>query len=247
MFAAGDVARFPAPALGGTRRVEHENHANSHGRLVGENMAGAGKPYDYLPYFYSDLFELGYEAIGDTDPRLELVAEWAEPNRKGVVCYVDEGKPRGFLLWDVWDKVDAARELIVAGEPVDRAADPRPDGLSPNAPRPPCAATAAAKRTPLGVLARPGSARAGPGLAHNSVVQNEGHEHVHLVLGDRASVQANVLLLDPGALDVPQGLVRALEAGLDRVLEARGRRRADLGHTCDWHVVLLGRLFRGVC
>jgi 3-phenylpropionate/trans-cinnamate dioxygenase ferredoxin reductase component len=121
VFAAGDVARFPAPALGGTRRIEHENHANSHGRLVGENMAGAGKPYDYLPYFYSDLFELGYEAIGDTDPRLELVEEWVEPNRKGVVCYVDDGKPKGFLLWDVWDRVDAARKLIVAGEPVDSA------------------------------------------------------------------------------------------------------------------------------
>jgi NADPH-dependent 2,4-dienoyl-CoA reductase/sulfur reductase-like enzyme len=122
VYAAGDVARFPTPALGGTRRVEHENHANTHGRYVGENMAGADKPYDYLPYFYSDLFELGYEAIGDTDSRLEMVAEWAEPNRKGVVCYVEDGKPRGFLLWDVWDKVDAARELIVAGQPADRAA-----------------------------------------------------------------------------------------------------------------------------
>jgi NADPH-dependent 2,4-dienoyl-CoA reductase/sulfur reductase-like enzyme len=122
VYAAGDVARFPAPALGGTRRVEHENHANTHGSYVGENMAGADKPYDYLPYFYSDLFELGYEAVGDVDSRLEAVAEWAEPNRKGVVCYVEEGKPRGFLLWDVWDKVDAARALVVAGEPVDRAA-----------------------------------------------------------------------------------------------------------------------------
>jgi 3-phenylpropionate/trans-cinnamate dioxygenase ferredoxin reductase component len=122
VYAAGDVARFPAPALGGTRRVEHENHANTHGRYVGENMAGADKPYDYLPFFYSDLFELGYEAVGDVDSGLDTVAEWAEPNRKGVVCYVDGGKPRGFLLWDVWDKVDAARELIVAGDPVDRSA-----------------------------------------------------------------------------------------------------------------------------
>jgi 3-phenylpropionate/trans-cinnamate dioxygenase ferredoxin reductase subunit len=122
VYAAGDVARFPTPALGGTRRVEHENHANTHGRYVGENMAGVDKPYDYLPYFYSDLFELGYEAVGDADSRLETVAEWAEPNRKGVVCYVDDGKPRGFLLWDVWDKVDTARDLIIAGQPVDRAA-----------------------------------------------------------------------------------------------------------------------------
>ncbi|MGH3132260.1 MAG: NAD(P)/FAD-dependent oxidoreductase [Gaiellaceae bacterium] len=122
VFAAGDVARFPVAALGGTRRVEHENHANTHGRHVGANMAGADAPYDYLPYFYSDLFELGYEAVGDADSRLETVAEWAKPNRKGVVCYVEDGKPRGFLLWDVWDRVDAARKLIVAGEPVDAGA-----------------------------------------------------------------------------------------------------------------------------
>jgi NADPH-dependent 2,4-dienoyl-CoA reductase/sulfur reductase-like enzyme len=118
VFAAGDVARFPVSALGGTRRVEHEDHANSHGRHVGANMAGADEPYDHLPFFYSDLFDLGYEAVGDLDSRLETLVEWAEPNRKGVVCYVDAGMPRGFLLWDVWDKVDAARDLIRAGEPV---------------------------------------------------------------------------------------------------------------------------------
>lgn len=122
VFAAGDVARFPVPALGGTRRVEHEDHANSHGRHVGANMAGADAPYVHLPFFYSDLFELGYEAVGDVDSRLQTIAEWEEPNRKGVVCYVEEGKPRGFLLWDVWDKVDAARELIRAGEPIQASA-----------------------------------------------------------------------------------------------------------------------------
>ena len=118
VFAAGDVARFPVSALGGTRRVEHEDHANTHGRHVGANMAGADLPYDHLPFFYSDLFDLGYEAVGDVDSRLETLAEWAEPNRKGVVCYVEDGRPRGFLLWDVWDRVETARELIRAGEPV---------------------------------------------------------------------------------------------------------------------------------
>jgi NADPH-dependent 2,4-dienoyl-CoA reductase/sulfur reductase-like enzyme len=120
VFAAGDVARFPLPALGGTRRVEHEDHANTHGRIVGANMAGAAQPYDHVPFFYSDLFELGYEAVGDVDSRLDTVAEWAEPNRKGVVAYVDgEGAARGLLLWDVWGKVDAGRELIRAGATAD--------------------------------------------------------------------------------------------------------------------------------
>ena len=121
VFAAGDVARFPVPALGDSRRVEHEDHANTHGKTVGENMAGAQHRYLHLPFFYSDLFELGYEAVGDVDSRLATVEEWAEPNRKGVVAYVDDqGKARGFLLWDVWDKVDAARELIIAGAVVER-------------------------------------------------------------------------------------------------------------------------------
>ena len=119
VFAAGDVARFPVPALGGTRRVEHEDHANTHGRTVGANMAGANREYDHLPFFYSDLFELGYEAVGDVDSRLATVEHWVEPLRKGVVVYVDDdARARGVLLWDVWGKVDDARGLILAGTPV---------------------------------------------------------------------------------------------------------------------------------
>jgi 3-phenylpropionate/trans-cinnamate dioxygenase ferredoxin reductase component len=122
VFAAGDVANFPMTALGRMFRVEHEDHANTHGRIVGANMAGAKTPYDHLPFFYSDMFDLGYEAVGEVDSRLATVEHWVEPNRKGVVAYTDEdGRPRGFLLWNTWAKVDAARELIRAGEPVDEA------------------------------------------------------------------------------------------------------------------------------
>jgi len=119
VFAAGDVANFPSPVLGGVFRVEHEDHANTHGKVVGSNMAGAGTPYDHLPFFYSDLFDLGYEAVGEVDSRLETIETWEEPNRKGTIAYVDEDRrPRGFLLWDTWGKVDAARELIRAAQPI---------------------------------------------------------------------------------------------------------------------------------
>jgi 3-phenylpropionate/trans-cinnamate dioxygenase ferredoxin reductase component len=116
VFAAGDVARFPVRALGISMRIEHEDHANTHGRAVGGNMAGADTPYDHLPFFYSDLFDLGYEAVGLVDSRLDAVEDWQEPNRKGVVTYTEGGRPRGVLLWNVWDKVDAARDLLRAGE-----------------------------------------------------------------------------------------------------------------------------------
>jgi NADPH-dependent 2,4-dienoyl-CoA reductase/sulfur reductase-like enzyme len=123
VFAAGDVARFPLGALGVETRIEHEDHAKSQGRRVGSNMAGSLEPYDHVPFFYSDLFDVGYEAVGELDSRLQTVERWSEPNRKGVVAYVDEERrPRGILNWNVWDKVDAARELIRAGEPVDEDA-----------------------------------------------------------------------------------------------------------------------------
>jgi 3-phenylpropionate/trans-cinnamate dioxygenase ferredoxin reductase component len=123
VFAAGDVARFPMAALGRSGRVEHEDHANSHGRLVGANAAGANERYEHLPFFYSDLFDLGYEAVGELDGRSATVEHWLEPNRKGIVAYVDDtARPRGFLLWNVWGKVEPAGELIRAGEPVDEEA-----------------------------------------------------------------------------------------------------------------------------
>jgi NADPH-dependent 2,4-dienoyl-CoA reductase/sulfur reductase-like enzyme len=115
VFAAGDVARFPVRALGTSLRIEHEDHANSHGKAVGANMAGADTAYTHLPFFYSDLFDLGYEAVGIVDSRLEAVEDWQEPYRKGVVTYVEDGKPRGVLLWNVWDKLDEARDVIRAG------------------------------------------------------------------------------------------------------------------------------------
>ncbi len=116
VFAAGDVARFPVVPLGISMRIEHEDHANTHGKVVGANMAGAGIVYDHLPLFYSDLFDLGYEAVGQVDSHLETVEDWQEPNRKGVVTYVEDGRPHGVLLWNVWDKVDEARTLLRSGE-----------------------------------------------------------------------------------------------------------------------------------
>jgi NADPH-dependent 2,4-dienoyl-CoA reductase/sulfur reductase-like enzyme len=122
VYAAGDVARFPVPALATEMRVEHEDHARTHGKAVGANMAGANTPYDHLPFFYSDLFDLGYEAVGEISSRQDTVEHWKEPGREGVVAYVDDRlEPRGFLLWNVWGKVDAARDLIRAGQPVDES------------------------------------------------------------------------------------------------------------------------------
>jgi 3-phenylpropionate/trans-cinnamate dioxygenase ferredoxin reductase component len=112
IYAAGDVAEFYNPALDNRLRVEHEDNANTMGETAGRVMAGDMVPYDHLPFFYSDLFELGYEAVGELDARHEIVADWKEPHRQGVVYYLHEGRVRGVLLWNTWGQVDAARALI---------------------------------------------------------------------------------------------------------------------------------------
>jgi len=112
VFAAGDVANFFNPALGTRIRVEHEDNANAMGAAAGRSMAGKGSPYTHLPFFYSDLFALGYEAVGELDPRLETESHWKEPFREGVVYYLKDGKVRGVLLWNTWGRVDDARSII---------------------------------------------------------------------------------------------------------------------------------------
>ena len=87
------------------------------GGMAGRAMAGEAVSYDHLSSFYSDLFELGYEAVGELDARLETVADWKEPYREGVIYYLRGGRVRGVLLWNVWEQVDAARRLIVEPGP----------------------------------------------------------------------------------------------------------------------------------
>jgi 3-phenylpropionate/trans-cinnamate dioxygenase ferredoxin reductase subunit len=102
-------------------RVEHEDNANAMGRCAGRNMAGKSDAYRHLPFFYSDLFELGYEAVGELDARHETFEDWKKPNEEGVIYYLKKGRVRGVLLWNVWEKVDAARTLIAEPGPFDAA------------------------------------------------------------------------------------------------------------------------------
>ena len=132
IWAAGDVASYPSPIDGRRLRVEHEDNALTMGRAAGLSMAGEALQYAHLPFFYSDLFDLGYEAVGELDARHEVVAEWRVPNREGILYYLAGGRVCGVLLWNVWGQVDAARELIREG----RDAGERPSLPRGEPPRP---------------------------------------------------------------------------------------------------------------
>lgn len=116
IYAAGDNAFFPNRVLGQPMRIEHWDNALNQGKWAGRNMAGAHEPFTYQPYFFSDLFEFGYEATGEVDSRLETFADWQKENDTGVIYYLRDGMVRGVMMCNVWDKVEMARELIGNGE-----------------------------------------------------------------------------------------------------------------------------------
>ena len=80
-------------------------------------MAGKETPFDHLSYFYSDLFQYGYEAVGILDSKLDIVVDLDESLEEGIIYYLEKGRVKGVLLWNVWDKVDEARELIAEPGP----------------------------------------------------------------------------------------------------------------------------------
>lgn len=116
IFAAGDVANFIHHGLGKRMRIEHEDNANSMGKRAGQNMSGDLQAYNHFPFFYSDLFELGYEAVGETNAKLEIYEDWIEPFKKGTIFYLKENKIRGLIFWNLWDQVDKGREVIESGK-----------------------------------------------------------------------------------------------------------------------------------
>ncbi|XP_060911552.1 apoptosis-inducing factor 1, mitochondrial isoform X2 [Labrus mixtus] len=82
IWVAGDAACFYDIRLG-RRRVEHHDHAVVSGRLAGENMTGANKPYWHQSMFWSDLGpDVGYEAIGIVDSSLPTVGVFAKATSK---------------------------------------------------------------------------------------------------------------------------------------------------------------------
>ncbi len=113
IYAAGDIANYPDPVWGDAIRTEHWDHAQASGRTAGRNMVGADEPYTHQSMFFSDLFDIGFEAVGTLSSQLETCVDMADQD-KGVVYYLQDNQVRGVLLWNTWDQVDAARELIAA-------------------------------------------------------------------------------------------------------------------------------------
>lgn len=67
VYAAGDVANYHDVLFGKQRRIEHWDNAVKQGQYLARRLAGEAKPFENIPYFFSDIFDLSYEFWGDTE------------------------------------------------------------------------------------------------------------------------------------------------------------------------------------
>lgn len=90
IYAAGDIASWPNAVFGKRLRVEHWDVARSQGLRAGRNMAGEGKPYRTTPYFFSDLFDLSFEAWGDLSSWDRTVLRGRLGSKFAYFCFAEQ-------------------------------------------------------------------------------------------------------------------------------------------------------------
>jgi len=127
VFAVGDLAAVAHPFLGERVRVEHWDAALHHGETVAAAVVGADEPYDRLPYFFTDQYDLGMEYTGWTGQGYdEVVVRGDEAARELVAFWVRDARVVAGMNVNVWDVVDDVQALIRSRARVDlgRLADP---------------------------------------------------------------------------------------------------------------------------
>jgi NADPH-dependent 2,4-dienoyl-CoA reductase/sulfur reductase-like enzyme len=128
IFAAGDVANAFNTLLGRRIRVEHWGNALASGPIAARSMMGKDASYDWVPYFFSDQYDLGMEVAGLPDPGSydEIVYRGDKDSGEFIAFWLSEGAVVAGMNVNVWDVNDDIQALIRSGEPVDteRLADP---------------------------------------------------------------------------------------------------------------------------
>jgi 3-phenylpropionate/trans-cinnamate dioxygenase ferredoxin reductase component len=127
VFAAGDVANAEHPFYGRRVRIEHWANALNQGPAAARSMLGGTAPYDRLPYFFSDQYDVGMEYSGLADPRARTVVRGDLSAREAIVFWLDDaGRVLAGMNVNVWDVNDQVQALIRSRAAVDpsRLADP---------------------------------------------------------------------------------------------------------------------------
>ena len=119
IYAAGDVASAWHPFYGRRMRVEHQANARLQGSTAGPAMLGAGVPFDRIPFFYSDQYDLGMEYTGHAAGSDSLIVRGSLDERKFVAFWLAEGRVVAGMNVNVWEVAKPIERLIRSRSVVD--------------------------------------------------------------------------------------------------------------------------------
>ncbi len=120
VFAAGDIAEHDHPVLGRRIRVEHWDNAIHQARAAARVMLGGDEPYERLPYFFTDQYDLGMEYVGSIGPDGydEVVLRGDVGARVFSAFWLQGGRALAGMHVNDWDQIDPIRGIV--GRQVDR-------------------------------------------------------------------------------------------------------------------------------
>ena len=116
IYAAGDVCSYDSRVHGRRLRVEHWDVAMQQGQHAARSMMGEGKPYEVVPYFFSDLADwAGLEYVGPATDWDEVVWRGDRDAGEFAVFYIKDGKVAGALTVERSEELAHARTLLAEG------------------------------------------------------------------------------------------------------------------------------------
>lgn len=127
VVAAGDVARWPNPVTGKSVRLEHWTNAVEQGRHAAGTLLGESKPFEAVPYFWTDQFDARARVVGWVSPAHEMHTK-ASTGDSLVVAFGDRGELQGALCVNAPKDLAQMRRLIDQATPWSQIVDPQDDG-----------------------------------------------------------------------------------------------------------------------
>jgi 3-phenylpropionate/trans-cinnamate dioxygenase ferredoxin reductase subunit len=126
IFAAGDVAAAWHPFYDRRLRIEHWANARFQGAAAGKAMLGDATPYERIPYFYSDQYDLGMEYRGYAPTWDRVVVRGDLEGRTFLSFWLSDGRVVAAMNANVWEVGKPVERLIRSRAQVDpaRLADP---------------------------------------------------------------------------------------------------------------------------